>query len=334
MNGPVSSGETARTDAPRVGPVGARAGSPLGAGIRRRGRVGVWWRLGPALLLVVVALAGPVLARHPLDAPVAIPFAPPGANAPLGGDVLGRDVLSRLLHGGVVLIASALAVALVVMAAATALGCLAALSPAAGRVVERGADMAILLPPVLGIMLIALAWPGGGRIAVIAAAIVLGIPYTTRVVSGAAAPLATAGYVEAALARGEGLPYVTVRELAPNLRSTLLALFGLRFVEAVYVISMAGFLQIGPQPPAADWALMIRENSSGIMLNPWAVIAPSLAIAALAISVNLASESLATRTSRRGLAALRGRRPATQPPDEPTREDPHGRHPGSDVHRP
>ncbi|MFB7550206.1 ABC transporter permease [Streptomyces sp. NPDC056154] len=265
------------------------------------GRGRVIRRLVPGVLLVLLALTGPFLAAHPLDKPVTAPFATAGDGAPLGGDQLGRDVLSRLLHGGTALIGSALLVAAVVTALAALAGCFAVLHPAVGRAVERTADVFILLPPILGIMLIALAWPGGGRWAVISAAIILGTPYAVRVVAGAAAPLADAGYVEAALAGGESLAYTATRELLPNLRSTILALFGLRFVEAVYVISMAGFLQIGPQPPAADWALMIRENSSGILLNPWAVVAPSLAIAALAISVNLAATSLAPRSARKAV---------------------------------
>ncbi|MFJ8310356.1 MULTISPECIES: ABC transporter permease [unclassified Streptomyces] len=265
------------------------------------GRGRVVRRLTPGVLLVLLALTGPFLAAHPLDTPVTAPFAAAGDGAPLGGDQLGRDVLSRLLHGGTALIGSALLVAVVVTALAALAGCFAVLHPAVGRAVERTADVFILLPPVLGIMLIALAWPDGGRWAVISAAIVLGTPYAVRVVASAAAPLAGAGYVEAALAGGESLTYTATRELLPNLRATVLALFGLRFVEAVYVISMAGFLQIGPQPPAADWALMIRENSSGILLNPWAVVAPSLAIAALAISVNLAATSLAPRSARKAV---------------------------------
>ncbi|MFF3861334.1 ABC transporter permease [Streptomyces sp. NPDC002209] len=272
--------------------------SAAAAGARpARTRARTVLRIGPGLLLVVLALTGPWLAAHPLDKPVTAPYAAAGDGAVLGGDQLGRDVLSRLLHGGTALIAGALLIALVVTAVATVVGALAVLRPRLGSAIERTADVFILLPPVLGIMLIALAWPGGGRWAVIAAAIVLGTPYAVRIVASAAAPLACAGYIEAATARGEGSAYIALRELLPNLRATVLALFGLRFVEAVYVISMAGFLQIGPQPPAADWALMIRENAPGILLNPWAVLAPSLAIAVLAISFNLASASLASRSA-------------------------------------
>ncbi|MET8626474.1 ABC transporter permease, partial [Kitasatospora sp. NPDC004669] len=153
---------------------------------RRRALV----RVLPALVLVLLALTGPLVAPHPIDQPVTAPYGAPDQAAVLGSDQLGRDVLSRLLYGGAPLIATALAVALVVTTAATAIGIVAALRPRLGLLVERAADVAILLPAVLGIMLIALAWPAGGRLPVAAAATVLGIPYATRLVAAAAAPIA------------------------------------------------------------------------------------------------------------------------------------------------
>ncbi|MGW4651177.1 ABC transporter permease [Kitasatospora sp. NPDC004289] len=267
--------------------------TPTAAVRQRPSRVRVLTRVVPALLLVALAVTGPLLAPEAIDRPVTMPYGTPDASAALGGDLLGRDVTSRLLAGGAPLIATALAIAVLVTSAATVLGILAALRPRLGRWLERAADLAILLPAVLGIMLIALAWPGGGRLAVGAAATVLGIPYAVRVVAAAASPVAATGYVETAAAGGERLWYLMAREVLPNLRATLLALLGLRFVEGVYVVSIAAFLQLGPQPPEADWALMIRENAPGIMLNPWAVAAPCLAIGLLAVSVNLAADALA-----------------------------------------
>lgn len=267
-------------------------------------RRGVVLRTLPALVLIALAVAGPWLAPHVIDAPVTAPYAEPGAGAPLGGDQLGRDVLSRLLAGGRELIVTSLFVAVLVTAAAALLGAVGALRPAVGRIVERSADVLMLLPAVLGILLVALSWPGGGRLAVIAAAVVMGVPYAVRLVAGAAAPVAASGYIEAAAVGGERLWHLVVREVLPNLRATLLALFGLRFVAAVYVVATAGFLQVGPQPPAADWALMIRENSGGIVLNPWAVLAPSIAIGLLAMSVNLAASALVPTTGRKAVTAL------------------------------
>ncbi|MET8859381.1 ABC transporter permease subunit [Streptomyces sp. NPDC004579] len=275
----------AKTGTPAEDPTAADATRP-----RQRKRVLL--RAVPAGLLVLLALTGPLLAPHTTDTPLTFPYATSGGGAVLGGDILGRDVLSRLLAGGAPLIATALGIAVTVTSIATVLGVIAALRPALGRWIERAADLVILLPAVLGIMLVALAWPDGGRLAIGAAATVLGIPYAVRIVAAAAAPIAATGYVEAAAAGGERLWHLAVREVLPNLRATLLALFGLRFVEGVYVVSVAAFLQLGPQPPEADWALMIRENAAGITLNPWAVAAPCLAIGLLAVSVNLAAEAL------------------------------------------
>lgn len=261
-------------------------------------------RVLPALLLIMLALAGPWLAPHAIDVPVTAPYAEPGGDAPFGGDQLGRDVLSRVLAGGRELVVTSLLVAVLVTATAAVLGAVGALRPAVGRIVERAADVLMLLPAVLGILLVTLSWPDGGRLAVVTAAVVLGVPYAVRLVAGAAAPVAASGYVEAAAVGGERLWHLVAREVLPNLRATLLALFGLRFVAAVYLVATAGFLQVGPQPPAADWALMIRENSAGIVLNPWAVLAPSVAIGLLAMSVNLAAAALVPPTGRKAVPAL------------------------------
>ncbi|MFF0204424.1 ABC transporter permease [Streptomyces sp. NPDC005017] len=269
---------------------------------RTRRRVAL--RVLPAVLFTALALAGPWLAPHAIDAPVTAPYAEPGGDAPLGGDQLGRDVLSRLLAGGRELVVTSLLVAVLVTAVAAILGAFSALRPTLGRIVERSADVLMLLPAVLGILLVTLSWPEGGRLAVVTASVVLGVPYAVRLVAGAATPVAASGYVEAAAVGGERLGYLVVREVLPNLRATLLALFGLRFVAAVYLVATAGFLQVGPQPPAADWALMIRENSGGIVLNPWAVLAPSIAIGLLAMSVNLAAAALVPQAGRKAVPAL------------------------------
>jgi peptide/nickel transport system permease protein len=251
------------------------------------------WSAATAAVVLGATLCGPFLTPHRTDDPIVAPYASPSVAAPLGGDHLGRDVLSRLLAGGAELLLVSATVAVVVTLLAALLGTLAVLRPAVGRVVERGADVLILLPPVLGVLLIVLSWPGGGPVALITAAVLLGLPYAVRVVAAAAAPVAWAGFVQAAVVGGERLGRVLWREVLPNLRGVLVALLGLRFVAATYLVATAAFLQVGPQPPAANWALMVRENGEGVLLNPWAVIAPSLAIGVLAVAVHLAADRLA-----------------------------------------
>jgi peptide/nickel transport system permease protein len=265
-------------------------------------------RLSPALIVIAVAVAGPYFTPYRIDESAFTPYAKPGGGAILGADQLGRDVLSRLLAGGRELLVTSALIAVIVTALAALLGAIAALRPVVGRLIERMADMLIMLPVVLGILLIVLAWPGGDQLALVGTAVVLGLPYAVRVAAAASAPVAASGYVEVAVAQGERLWPLVWREVLPNLRTTLLTLLGLRFVEAVYVVTIAAFLEIGPQPPEAHWALMVRENAAGILLNPWAVIAPSLAIGALAIGVNLAADALAPATVGSPRSATNGAR--------------------------
>jgi peptide/nickel transport system permease protein len=261
-------------------------------------------RLLPALVVALLALLGPLLAPYGIDQPVTAPYAPPGPGFPLGGDQIGRDVLSRLLTGGRDLFLASAAIAVLVTGLAAVLGAISALRPRLGTVIEHTADVLILLPAVLGILVIGVAWPEAGRIPVVVAAVVLGTPFAFRVAAAAAAPVAVTGFVEVAAAGGERTLSLVFREIMPNLRTTLLTLLGLRFVAAVNVVTTAGFFGIGSHPPAADWALMIRENADGTLLNPWAVLAPSISIAVLAVSVNLAFDVLTPKARNRMVTRL------------------------------
>lgn len=258
-----------------------------------------WPVVLPAVVIPTVAVAGPFLAPHSVDHPVGISFAPPDGSAWLGGDRLGRDVASQLLHGGWGLLLLAAIIAILVTFLAAVLGSLAGLERGIGRWIERAADLGVLLPPVLAMLLFMLSWPESGAVGLVAVAVIAGTPYTARVFAAAASGIATAGFVEAARARGEHLGYLVFRELLPNLRETLLTQLGLRFVEAMYLVSTAAFLHLPTTLGDANWAVMVRENAPGILLNPAAVLAPSMAIGVLAVGVN--STVVAFGRGRRGL---------------------------------
>ncbi|WP_280212597.1 ATP-binding cassette domain-containing protein [Nocardia cyriacigeorgica] len=244
--------------------------------------------VAPAVLVVVLAVLGPSLAARGAEQPVGIPFAGPSGAAWLGTDRLGRDVLSRLLYGGWGLLLTAAVIAVVVTVVAGVLGVVAALRPRAGAVIELGMDFVILLPAVLGILLVLTSWPDAGVAGLIVLALLFGAPYCARVFAAAAAGVAASGYVEAAQASGETLPHLVFREVMPNLREVFATQLGLRFVAGVYLVATASFLQLPTTLGATNWAVMVRDNTSGLLLNPWAALAPSLAIAIVAVSVNLA----------------------------------------------
>ncbi|WP_067703607.1 ABC transporter permease [Nocardia jejuensis] len=248
-----------------------------------------WLRALPAVLVVLPALLGPWLARRSVDDSAGKPFTGPDRNAWLGTDRLGRDVFTHMLHGGWGLILLAAVIAVMVTGPSSVLGSVAALRPRAGVLMERSADLAVLLPPVLGVLLVMLSWPESGALGVVTVAVLFGIPYCARVFAAAATGVAATGYVEAARVCGESSSHIVFREMLPNMRELCCAQLGLRFVAGIYVASAAAFLQLPGSLGAANWAIMVRENASGMLLNPWAVLAPSIAIAVVAVGVNLSA---------------------------------------------
>lgn len=263
-------------------------------------RIGRAVAIAIPVVLVAVAVLGFLVAPYPEDMVAGTPFVTPGDGAPLGTDGLGRDVLSRFLYGGDKLLLTAALAALAGTAAGTLLGLLAAvIHPLAGRVLERGTEVLLVLPALLVLILVGTATPNLGLLPLAALLAVLAVPWVARVVAAAATTTLRAGYVEHAAASGESTWWIITREVAPGLRGTLLATLGLRFVEAIYVVAGAAFLGIGTQPPEADWAVMVRENVSGLLLNPWAALVPSAAIGVTAIVVTV----LCDRTARGGAQA-------------------------------
>ena len=130
--------------------------------------------------------------------------------------------------------------------------------------------------------------------------LVMGILDATRVFRlsrAVAVDITVMDYVEAARLRGEGKGWVIFREVLPNALSPLVAEFGLRFIFAVLFISTLSFLGLGIQPPLADWGGMVKENKDALVYGKSAALMPALAIAALAISVNLVADWILSRTT-------------------------------------
>jgi peptide/nickel transport system permease protein len=94
-------------------------------------------------------------------------------------------------------------------------------------------------------------------------------------------------YVEAARMRGENLWWIMRREILPNALPPLVAEFGLRFCFVFLFMAALSFLGIGIQPPWADWGGMVRDNAQAINFGGLAALFPAIAIAQLAIGINL-----------------------------------------------
>jgi ABC-type dipeptide/oligopeptide/nickel transport system permease subunit len=209
----------------------------------------------------------------------------------LGTDFLGRDVLSRVLYGGLpVLGVSVVTIMLTYMLGGT-IGMIAGFSRFwLDGALMRAVDIFLIFPPLL-LLLLLITGAGTGNLVLIVGMVLVLFPGVARLVRTATLEIATTGYVEAAMIRGERRLALLRREILPNIAPSLLADFGVRFSGTIILAASVNFLGFGSQPPAANWGLMVAENSSIISTNPWSVIAPAVLLGLLTVSVNLVADA-------------------------------------------
>lgn len=258
---------------------------------------------GIVLGVVAIALFGPVFFSGSTEI-VGRPFMMPTSGHPLGLDGYGRDVLTRLMNGGLTILLLVTATTALVYAVGAPVGLFTALhSRALGGSALWFFDCLLAFPPLLLVLLLAASTDGGVTAAVIAVA-ASQVPWVTRLVRAAASEVAASGYVDSARLRGESTWSIMWRELLPNIGATMLADLGLRITVSILLITSASFLGVGLRPPTADWGLMAAENRNGLALQPWAVLAPAAMIALLTVGVNLMFDAWPKTPGRRHSAEL------------------------------
>lgn len=260
--------------------------------------------IGLALVVGIVALAalGPFFAPHAPDEPIGIPLTGPGDGAPFGTDFLGRDVLSRVLWGGrSVLLLAGLATLIAYLAGGLA-GMLAGYNRSlVDSAVMRFADVMLSFPPLIFLLVLATG-AGSSTWALVLGVAFVQAPLIARIVRTATLEQSVRGFVEAAVARGERTAAILRRELLPNIVAPIAADVGLRFTYSILLVASVNFLGLGLQPPAADWALIISENRSGLELNPYVILVPAILIALLTIGVSMIGDAVARTLGRSSVA--------------------------------
>lgn len=256
---------------------------------RTTGRGPRRWGEAPAAVVLAIVLLGSLVPRGWLpqgsDGADGLPFDAPSATHLLGTDITGRDVLAQTVTGGGLVVLVAAAVSGAVVGLCAVLAAAAALSARVRSVVRFGVETMLLVPSLLLLVTVMVSLSSWGVGAVLLACILAGVPYCAQVLLAAAVPLARAGFVQVALASGDTLWQVAVREVIPALGPELAAQLRLRFLEAVLVLSTAVFLGVSTPLAADSWAAMIRQNAPGLALNPWAVLAPALCLAAVGAAI-------------------------------------------------
>jgi peptide/nickel transport system permease protein len=245
--------------------------------------------VGLAIIVVIAALAllAPVLAPHGEAELIGEVWAPPSAQAWLGTDNLGRDLLSRLLYGGRVTLVIALTATLLAMAIGGVLGFAAAIAGGWVDVVLARTVDAVMAIPTLIFALVLLSVLGTSNPVLVATIACLASTRVFRLSRAIAGNIVTLEYFEAARLRGERLPWLMLYEVLPNALPPLTAEFGLRLCANFLFIAALSFLGLGIQPPLADWGGMVRDNAAAISYGGLAPLIPAAAIGVFAIAINL-----------------------------------------------
>ena len=254
-----------------------------------RGAIG----LGLTVLVVAIAAIGPFITPQGADALVTRNFAPPSAHGLLGGDFLGRDVLSRVLAGGWALLIMAVCATAFGLIVGTAAGTSAAyLRGKADGVIMRTVDVILAIPQLIfALLLVSVVGP---KLWLVVIAVGLShAPQVARVARSSTLDISERDYVKVVELQGMRPAKVMFKEILPNLVSPLMVEAGLRLTYSIVIMAGLAFLGFGQAPPAANWGTMINENRGGLTLNPWAVIAPAALIALLTIGTNTLTDAIA-----------------------------------------
>lgn len=269
--------------------------SPKPRGLHGRSRAG-GWLAGLLVAMIVLAFMGPFI---PLDGvrTVAPPYAPPAEGLPLGSDGLGRNVLARLLHGGGGLLLIALGATVTAVVVGLALGLVMSTRSFFSRALRVMVDIVLVIPPILT-MLVLIFGLGGGVSTMFLITAAVTVPFVARYTRVLVAPPLDADFVLAARLAGDGWIHVALRDIVPNLAGPLLADAGARFVGALYIVASAGFLGFNPLGGDGDWATMIQANLDGLGKNPWASLAPAIAVVLITVPANLLADRWTRRMGR------------------------------------
>jgi ABC-type dipeptide/oligopeptide/nickel transport system permease subunit len=217
----------------------------------------------------------------------------PAPGYPLGADLIGRDVLSRMIYGArVSLLVSTLGTLLAVVLGALA-GLLAGFyRGAVDTVLSRFVDAMMAIPILLLAIALASVLRQGSVWTVV---LILGLvnwTYLARIIRAEVLSLREKEFIEAARAVGAGDARILVRHLLPNLVGPLLVFATLSMAGNILLESALSFLGVGIRPPAPSWGNMIEEGMAFYRVAWWITLFPGLAILLTVVSLNLVGDGL------------------------------------------
>lgn len=271
-------------------------------------RAGVWRRLVKrplallGLLIVAIVVAGAILApwltgydpNEQMFDGLTLEGSPlpPNAKFWLGTDLLGRDLLTRILFGA----RTSLIIGIVANGVALLIGTLVGVTAGyfrgwIGSALMRFTDLMMAFPALLlAICLAAVFEPSLWIVAMVIA--LVNWVQTARVIYTETSSLAEREFIDAERTIGASAPRILIRHILPHLLPTIIVWGTLGISTTVLLEATLSYLGIGVQPPTASWGNIIFENQTYFQAAPWLVFFPGAAILALALAFNLIGDAL------------------------------------------
>lgn len=252
-------------------------------------------RIGGIITVIVVlgALFTPILAPHdPLSFQMSGPLEGMSAEHLLGTDQLGRDLLSRILHGSrISLLIGILSVAFAIVVGVT-LGAVAGLSrKSVDYAIMRIMDAILAFPLLVLAIAISIAL-GRGPLGLVLAIGVVNLPVFTRLTRAQILELREREFVLAAVIMGAETWYIVRRHLIPHLLSTLIVHATTALSFAIVMEAGLSFLGMGIQAPNPSWGVMIADSKAYMTFAPRLIFAPAIALFITVLGLNLFGDAL------------------------------------------
>jgi dipeptide transport system permease protein len=261
-----------------------------------RGAVIGLWVFG---LLVLVAIFAPLVAPHLPDHQYRDSFlVPPIWNEGgksgfiLGTDPVGRDILSRLIHGARFSLLMGLMVVVLALTSGVILGLLAGYFRGwVDALIMRVMDIILAFPSLL-LALVMVAILGPGLVNAMLSIALVYQPHFARLTRAAVMGEKGREYVTSAKVAGAGHGRLMLKTILPNCTGPLIVQATLSFSNAILDAAALGFLGLGAQPPTPEWGTMLATAREFILRAPWVVTYPGLVILVTVLAINLIGDGL------------------------------------------
>jgi peptide/nickel transport system permease protein len=264
----------------------------------RRPSLPVLLALGWLVVVVAGTLLAPVLAPYgPLAQDILNAKQPPSVEHLLGTDVLGRDVLSRLMYGASPTLSSVAIAVIVYVTLGTVLGLVAGYAGGwVDRIIIGFTSILIALPAIIVLFVVLSVYRGNTWAAMLVYGFV-SAPVMVLLVRSSAIAVRNELFVDAARVSGLSPLYIVFRHVLPRSRGLIIVQAAVFGATALIVESSLSYLGFGTTPPNPSWGNMISEAATVITSDPWLIVPAGLVIALTALSLGVIGDSLRDSTS-------------------------------------